>query len=159
EPAAGPPSAVMPQVAHYLGRARDIEIQLRDALILVSERHERNYEVSRGATTLAIWSADHVVWLSPLIARYGAREHDDAALLRPALLGGSRTGVMGELADIADLAVLVEQASMTWTILVQGAKELHDQALLEVASQARDHSRRQLAWLRTQIEHEAPDAI
>jgi CBS-domain-containing membrane protein len=48
---------------------------------------------------------------------------------------------------------------MGWTILLQGAKELHDKPLLEVASQARDHSRRQLSWLRTQIEHEAPDAI
>ena len=38
-------------------------------------------------------------------------------------------------------------------------KELHDKALLEVAAQARDHTRRQLSWLRTQIEHEAPDAI
>ena len=66
---------------------------------------------------------------------------------------------MGELADIADLAVLVEQASMTWTILAQGAKELHDQALVAVATSAREHNRRQLAWLRTQIEHEAPDAI
>src|SRR6186997_3368431 len=73
--------------------------------------------------------------------------------------GGLSGGVVGELADIADLAVLAEQAYMAWTILVQGAKELHDKPLVEVASQARDHSRRQLSWLRTQIEHEAPDAI
>jgi CBS-domain-containing membrane protein len=48
---------------------------------------------------------------------------------------------------------------MTWTILVQGAHELRDEDLLEVASNARDQTRRQIAWLRTQIEHEAPDAI
>jgi hypothetical protein len=159
EPGAHPPAAVVPQIAHYLGLVRAIEIELRDALILVSERHERNYEVSRGAATLAIWSTDHIAWLEPHVARYGSTEEEGPALLRSALLGGSRGGVIGELADIADLAVLVEQASMAWTILVQGAKELHDKALLEVAAQARDHSKRQLAWLRTQIEHEAPDAI
>ena len=48
---------------------------------------------------------------------------------------------------------------MLWTILVQGARELHDDGLLDVASRARDQSRRQLAWLRTTVEHEAPDAI
>lgn len=159
EPGALPPASVGPQLAHYLGLAHATEVELRDALILVSERHERNYEISRGTATLAIWSTDHIAWLVPHIARYGATEEDSPALLRSALLGGSRGGVVGELADIADLAVLAEQAFMGWTILVQGAKELHDKVLLEVASQARDHSRRQLAWLRTQIEHEAPDAI
>jgi hypothetical protein len=159
EPGAVPPASVVSQVAHYLGLARAIEVVFRDALILVAERHERNYEVARGASTLAIWSTDHVAWLEPHIARYGATQEEGPALLRAALLGGSRGGVVGELADIADLAVLAEQAYMAWTILVQGAKELHDKPLLDVASQARDHSRRQLSWLRTQIEHEAPDAI
>jgi hypothetical protein len=159
EPGALPPASVVSQIAHYLGLAWAIEVELRDALILVSERHERNYEVSRGTATLAIWSTDHIAWLEPHVARYGATEEDGPAVLRSALLGGSRGGVIGELADIADLAVLAQQASMCWTILVQGAKELHDKPLLEVASQARDHSRRQLSWLRTQIEHEAPDAI
>jgi hypothetical protein len=68
-------------------------------------------------------------------------------------------GVVGELADVCDLAALVQHAQMLWTILVQGAKELHDEELLDTSAQARDHSRRQLSWLRTIIEHEAPDAI
>jgi hypothetical protein len=159
EPGTVPPASVVSQMAHYLGLVWAIEVELRDALILVSERHERNYEVSRGTATLAIWSTDHLAWLEPHVARYGATDEDGPAVLRAALLGGSRGGVVGELADIADLAVLAEQAYMGWTILMQGAKELHDKPLVEVASQARDHSRRQLSWLRTQIEHEAPDAI
>ncbi len=141
------------------GLVRAIETELRDALILVSERHERNPEISRGAATLAGWSTEHLAWLEAPISRYGSTDHDTPARLRAALLGGTRAGVMGELADIADLAVLVEQASMAWTILAQGAKELHDKALVDVATEAREHNRRQLAWLRTQIEHEAPDAI
>jgi CBS-domain-containing membrane protein len=36
---------------------------------------------------------------------------------------------------------------------------LHDGDLLDVATRAHDHSRRQLAWLTTIVEHEAPDAI
>jgi hypothetical protein len=159
QPPAHPPEAIKPQIAHYLGLVRAVETELREALILVSERHERNYDISRGAATLATWSTEHLEWLEQPIARYGASETDGPAKLRAALLGGTRIGVIGELADIADLAVLVEQASMAWTILTQGAKELHDKALIDIATEAREHSRRQLAWLRTQIEHEAPDAI
>jgi hypothetical protein len=153
------PDGARKQVAHYLGAVEATERELRDALVLVAERHERNYELSHGATTLAIWSADHVRWLRELTATYGTGPYEHAALLRSALLGGTRVGTVGELADACDLAALVQHAEMLWTVLVQGAKELHDDGLLDVAARARDQSRRQLAWLRTIVEHEAPDAI
>ena len=157
-PPAGPKGAHQ-QVAHYLGAVIATEEQLRDALILVAERHEKNYEISRGATVLAVWSSEHVARLDRQRERYGRVPSEAAEQLRSVLLGGARVGVVGELNDLCDLAVLAERAEMTWTIIVQGAHELRDQELLEVASVARDQTRRQIAWLRTQIEHEAPDAI
>jgi hypothetical protein len=153
------PAGARAQVAHYLGVVTATEEQLRDALILVAERHEKNFEISRGATVLAIWSSEHLARLTPFRERYGHAPSEAAELLRSALLGGARVGVVGELNDACDLAVLAQKAEMTWTIIVQGARELHDQELLDVASTARDQSRRQIAWLRTIVEHEAPDAI
>jgi hypothetical protein len=153
------PEGARAQVAQYLGVVAATEEQLRDALILVAERHERNYEISRGATVLAIWSNEHVVQLERQRARYGRVPSEAAELLRSALLGGARVGVVGELNDVCDLAVLAQKAEMTWTVVVQGARELHDDELLDVASSARDQTRRQISWLRTIIEHEAPDAI
>jgi hypothetical protein len=153
------PQGARKQVAHYLGAVQNTERALREALILVSERHEKNYELSRGAAILAMWSAEHLRWLDDLTAAYGTAQYEHAELLRSALLGGTRVGTVGELADISDLATLVQHAQMLWTILVQGAKELHDDRLLDTAARARDHSRRQLSWLTTVIEHEAPDAI
>jgi hypothetical protein len=153
------PPAVRRQVAHYLGAIRATESELRDALVLVAERHERNQEFSTGVTTLALWSADHLRWLEPVIGQYGAQPYEQAALLRSALLGGARGGAVGELADACDLAALVQHADMLWTVLIQGARELRDDELLDLASRARDHSRRQMAWLTTMVEHEAPDAI
>jgi hypothetical protein len=97
--------------------------------------------------------------MEPLVERYGRSNDARPALLRSALLGGTRIGAVGELADITDLAVLVQKVLLNWLILMQGARELHDPELLDVASRARDHSRRQLAWLTTMVEHEAPDAI
>jgi HPP family protein len=158
-PPAHVPSGARRQVARYLGAIRDTERELRNALILVAERHERNYELAHGVTTLAAWSADHLRWLDPPIARYGAQPYEQAALLRSALLSGSRGGTAGELADVCDLAALVQHAEMLWTVLVQGARDLRDDELLDLANRARDHSRRQLAWLTTMVDHEAPDAI
>jgi hypothetical protein len=153
------PDGARKQVAHYLGAVEATERELRDALVLVAERHERNYELSRGATTLAIWSTEHLRWLSDLTRAYGCAPYEHAAQLRSALLGATRVGVLGELADVCDLAALVQHAEMLWTVIVQGARELRDERLQDVASRARYHSRRQLNWLRTIVEHEAPDAI
>ena len=154
-----PRAGVKPSVAPYLGEAEALETHLRDALVLVAERHERNYEIAQGATTIATWCAEHLVWIAPLSKRYGRDANPRPGLLRSALLGGTRIGAVGELADVTDLAVLVQKAQLTWLILMQGARELHDAELLEVASRAHDHARRQLAWLTTVVEHEAPDAV
>ena len=115
--------------------------------------------IAQGATTLAIWSADHLTSIEPLFKRYGRSADARPALLRSALLGGTRVGAVGELADITDLAALVQKVLLNWLIVMQGARELHDPELLDVASRAHDHSRRQLAWLTTMVEHEAPDAV
>src|SRR6187397_1109832 len=68
---ASPPAGAKRQVAMYLGRAKATEEQLLNALVLVAERHERNYDLSQGATTLAIWSREHLTWLEPLVEHYG----------------------------------------------------------------------------------------
>jgi hypothetical protein len=148
-----------PRVAHYLAEVTTTEEQLRDALLLVAGRHERNYEVSRGATLLAAWSSDKVARLLGLRRRYGHAATESAASLRSALFAEPEPGVVGELRDLRDLASLTTGAELTWTILVQGARELHDAELLHVATAAREQTRRQIAWFRTQVEHEAPDAI
>ena len=154
-----PRAGVKPSVSCCLGEAEGLETHLRDALVLVAERHERNYEIARGATTLATWSAEHLVWIAPLSKRYGRDANPRPGLLQSACLGGTRIGAVGELADVTDLAVLVQKAQLTWLILMQGARELHDADLLDVASRAHDHARRQLAWLTTVVKHEAPDAV
>jgi hypothetical protein len=156
---ANPPAGAKLQVAKYLGLARATEEQLLNALVLVAERHERNYDLAHGATTLALWSREHLEWLQPLVEHYGNVPSEQPETLRAALLGGTRAGIVGELADLMDLAVLAEQAEMAWTVLMQGAKELRDEALTELAQKAHAHSVRQIAWVRTEIDHLAPDAL
>ncbi|HET9085496.1 MAG TPA: HPP family protein [Candidatus Limnocylindrales bacterium] len=158
-PAADPPARVKLQVAMFLGQVKATEAQLLDAFAVVAERHERNYELSRGATTCALWSRRHLEWLEPFEKAYGAIPSENAEMLRSALLSGTRAGIVGEIEDLSDLAVLAERAEMTWTVLYQGAREIHDPGLEELAGRARDHNKRQIAWIRTQIDHVAPDAL
>jgi hypothetical protein len=153
------PDGAMPQVALYLGMAKASEEQLRDALILVAERHERNYELATGATTLSAWSTRHLEWIEPFAAAYGLLPSEGAETLRSAVLGGTRPGILGELQDLCDLAVLAERTEVVWTVLYQGARELRDPGLQELAGRARQHARRQIAWIRTEIDHLAPDAM
>jgi hypothetical protein len=153
------PTGARRQVARYLGATVGAQEQLRDALILVAERHERGAELAQGATTLALWSARDLRALGPIVARYGSISDEHPQQLRSAVLTGTRIGATGELDDVRDLAALVQFAQMTWTVLVQGARSLRDGALLEVATTGREHSRRQLAWLRTFLEHHAADAL
>jgi HPP family len=147
------------QVARFLGIARSSEEQLFDAFVLVAERHERHYDVQRGATMLAGWSRENLDSLVPLEKKYGSIPSDQPERLRSALLGGTRVGSIGTLQDLQDLSLLAEQVSMAWLMLQQGAKELHDDELLEVSGRAKEHTRRQLAWLRTMIEHDAPEPL
>jgi hypothetical protein len=156
---ADPPAAAKLQVATYLGLAKATEEQLLNALVVVAERHERNYDMAHGATVLATWSREHLEWAKPLIEHYGDVPSERPEALRSALLGGTRAGVVGELADLMDLAVLAEQAEMAWTVLMQGGKELRDEALVDLAMKAHAHSVRQIAWIRTEIDHLAPDAL
>jgi hypothetical protein len=158
-PTANPPEAVKIQVATFLGIVNSTEEQLLAAFALVAERHERNYELSRGATTCALWSREHLDWLGPFEDEYGVIPSENAETLRAALLSGTRAGILGEIQDLSDLSLLAERADMTWTVLYQGAREIHDKGLQELAGRARDHNKRQIAWIRTQLNHLAPDAL
>ena len=158
-PAAGTSEAIRGQVARFIGLAQGTEAQLRDALLLVAERHERDYDVSRGATLMAGWRTLHLDWLEPIEGRFGTVPAERPEKLRAALLGGTRVGGMGLLDDLRDIALLTEESQTTWTILYQGARELEDTELLRVAADAREHDVRTLRWLRTLINHSAPEVL
>jgi hypothetical protein len=155
--------AIPPQarkhVAAYLGVMKGSLDALGEALILVAERHERNHEIHGVATVLAGWARQDIERLAPFIERYGVEESDQPRKLRAAVLGGVRGGLHGLLSDMTDLSILAEQVDMTWTVINQGAKELEDLELLTASGMGRDHAERTIRWIRTQIEHTAPEAL
>jgi HPP family len=157
-PGAAAPTA-RTEVAASLGVLRASLQVLRGALVLVAERHERNYEIWSTATVLAGWIGEDEASLDASIAIYGISASDQPHKLRAALLGGVRGGLRGTLADLTDLSILAQQVDMAWTIVFQGAKELEDKQLLAAAAAARNHTERVIRWIRTQIDHVAPEAL
>lgn len=158
-PRAAIPPAARREVAAALGVLRASLEELASALILVSERQERNYELWGTATVLAGWIREDDASLDQFVAVYGIEASDQPHKLRSALLGGVRGGLRGTLADLIDLAVLAQQAELAWTVVFQGAKELGDKALLQAASMGRNHAERAVRWIRTQVDHTAPEAL
>jgi hypothetical protein len=153
------PPETRKQVAAYLGVVKGSLDVMAEGLILVAERHERNFEIHGVATLLAGWMREDIERLAPFVERYGISEGDQPRKLRAAVLGGVRGGLMGLLQDLTDLSVLAEQVDMAWLVVYQGAKELEDQPLLTAAGAGRDHAERVIRWLRTQIDHTAPEAL
>lgn len=153
------PAAAKAQVARSLGVVRASLEELAAAFVLVAERHERNYELWGTATVLAGWAREDLMALRPFADAYGRIESEEPHKLRAALLGGVRAGLHGQLADLTDLFVLAQQAHIAWTVVFQGAKELHDAKLGEVAGIGINHAERSIRWVRTQVQHTAPEAV
>lgn len=148
-----------PQVGRYLGMAKAGLEQLEDALILVAERHERQYDVAGGAVVCAAWLREDRTKLEPFAERYGLIPSEHPERIRAALLGGTRIGGLGLVLDLQDLALLAEHLRTTWTVLYQGAKELHDRELIDLAGDAREHARRTIHWAQTLLEHASPETL
>jgi hypothetical protein len=163
EPSEWKPKPVPPstrdQVAAHLGVVKGSLDALSEGLILVAERHERNHEIHGIATVLAGWMREDVDRLAPFVERYGIKDSDQPRKLRAAVLGGVRGGLAGLLADLTDLSILAEQVDMAWLIVFQGAKELEDKPLMTTSGVGRDHAERVIRWIRTQVDHTAPEAL
>jgi hypothetical protein len=153
------PATIKDQVAGSLGGLKGSLEVLADALIVVAERHERNFEINGTATVLAGWMRQDIERLGPSIERYGIAENDQPRKLRAAVLGGVRGGLAGLIADLTDLSVLASQVDMAWTVVFQGAKELQDDGLLAAAREGRNQTERVVRWVRTQVDHTAPEAL
>ncbi len=153
------PEAARGQVARSLGVVHAALDELADAFVLVAERHERNYEIWGTATVLAGWAREDLVALRPFLDAYGRVESEEPHKVRAAVLGGVRAGLHGQLADLTDLFLLAQQVHISWTVVHQGAKELHDAKLGEVAGIGMNHAERSIRWIRTQVDHTAPEAV
>ncbi|MEA2574680.1 MAG: hypothetical protein QOH93_1978 [Chloroflexia bacterium] len=149
------------ELAKYLSMVSLSERNLADALIMVSDRHDRDSELKNQGRSLAAWSQAHITALEPFIEKYGEdkSKNEQVQLLRGALFHGTRIGGLGALADLQDLLVLANSTLSQWTAIHQGSMAAHDKQLETVSEQACEETDRQISWLKTQVKTRAPQAL
>jgi hypothetical protein len=149
------------ELSKYLSMVELNERNLADALIMVSDKHDRNAEIRNGARNLAAWSNAHIETLKPYIEKYGEDKsnNEQVQMLRGALFHGTRIGGLGTMADIQDLLVLANSTLSQWTSIHQGAMAISDKQLEVVAEKAMEETDRQVNWLKSQVKMNAPQTL
>lgn len=147
------------QLPKFIGLTKESEEQLADAFLLVANKHEKNSEVRDMCKQLAQWSRSNLEALAPVIDKFGAKAADGPQRVRSALFHGDHLGGLGLLRHLQDLSLLVRQAQLNWTALLQCAEDLPDTELESASLSALGINKRQTAWLETEIKTTSPNAI
>lgn len=146
-------------VGRYLAALVASELEVAGAFAKVAERHEAEPDVLQTCTELAQWSQGHAAELERFKRTYGYRGEHESTKVRPDFSRGPHSGGLGLVRDLHDLYVLTTNAHMGCTILLQTAQGLRDKALEASCKQLIGDTDEQLAWLRTRIKQDAPEAL
>jgi ferredoxin-nitrate reductase len=147
------------RVSDYIGILMEANEEFAKACGEVSSRHMEEIEVRMGMTKLSEFSTKAMALLRPFTEKYGERETGETGELRDTLLPSVRAGSFGVLRDLHSLYVLSAQIHISLAIVMQAAKELRDEGLLDACMEMDEENKRQQAWLLTQIEHRAPHTL
>jgi anaerobic selenocysteine-containing dehydrogenase len=146
-------------VANYLGLARRSEAHLAESFRSVADRHGHEPDVLQMTRLMASWSDENIREIEPLVEQYDESREDEPEKLHRALFHGPRGGGLGLVRDLHDLWLLAQETSLAYELLTQAAHALRDEEMLAVLGCAWTRTRRQADWLRTRIDHAAPQAL
>ena len=146
-------------VANYLGLARGSEEHLAESLRSVADHHGHEPDVFQMTRLLASWSDQNAKELEPLIDRYHETKQDEPADLHQALFHGPRSGGLGLVRDLHDLWLLTQEVKLAYELLGKAATALRDEELGSIVDRNASQTRRQSDWIRTRIDHAAPQAL
>lgn len=144
---------------HHLGRLDAGERHLATAFRRAARRHAADPDVRDMGALFARWCAEDRRALQPLRAQYGRSRDRRPVAIRFSLFEGVRAGGYGLLLDLHDLSLLAHDVQLSALALGQAARALRDIALEEVIARLREHTERELAWLRTRIHDSAAQGL
>ncbi|MDQ1012737.1 hypothetical protein QFZ82_007222 [Streptomyces sp. V4I23] len=145
------------------------ENALAHHLMVVSERHRMDYEVSYMARDLAGWSHRHIRALAETAPAYGARldpagrcEISPVAKIRERASELAGRHGQAELLMLRDLRKVCTEATgvaADWEMLAQAAQALDDQDLLRLAATCRPDTLRQARWAQAKLKEASPQIL
>ena len=146
------------------------ERELGEELLRLGERHRADHDVYHLGRTLSAFCDEHVAALAEQGERHGASLDARPAQDGPRPLEAARekgAELMGRrpepalllLRDLRELHLLACRASISWTILGQGAQAARDGDLLDVVARCHPRTLRTLRWTTTKIKESAPQVL
>jgi ferredoxin-nitrate reductase len=152
-------AAARGHVGTYLGLVHLAEQELENAFLASAKRHSPEPDVLHECKLLAGWSRENAEQVGPFVGQYSETKDSELKQLRRDLFQGPRSGGLGLVRDLHDLWLLASEARLSWEILHQAAQALHDKPLEAACERSMRQTDRQLAWLRTRIDHAAAQAL
>ncbi len=143
----------------YLGLLHTSERTLAGSYRQVGEGHQQEADVFYACRTVAAQCDAHVEALAPVVERYGQAAETEPERLHAVGLSSVRSGGLGLLRDLHELYALCSFVDITWTLVGQAAKGLHDRELLQVVRDCESQTSLQLRWLTTRMKAAAPQAL
>lgn len=147
------------QLSHQLELQREAERQLAGGLRAIADAHGDDPEILTIARLCADWADGHVNRLADACARYAAEAPPPPEQLHGSLFLGPRSGPIGLLRDLQDVALQATQCDLSWTLLSQAAKAARDPELLAVVDACERETARTLGWLKTVLKTNAAQAL
>ncbi len=147
------------RVGVYLGLLEASEKELVDTFRVMAEHHRDDRDIAVISQMMAGWSQQLVESIGPMLQRYGMEKEDEPEQLKTDIFRGPRKGPLGTLRDLHDLWLLINEADISWMVLLQSAKGLRDREFIQVCEQGRKQTKRQLDWTLHRLEFAAPQAL
>jgi anaerobic selenocysteine-containing dehydrogenase len=147
-------------VSDYLGILKAANQEFVSACQYMIRQHEGNAEIREGALRVKQFGDDAVQRIQPFLDKYGEKAPKEPHKLRQTLFSEDRgAGGFGLLCDIHALFVLVSENQLANHIVLEAAKELRDDDLLQFCSWLGETIRRQQAWCVTMATATAPQSL
>ena len=146
-------------IAEYLGRTQNAEKSLVKTFQKLARTHAFDPDVVEMLEKFSLWSTQHLEFIDRLSEEFGSDASDKPEDVSDALFSKPHMGGFGLLQDLHGLSLLVHEAQMCWTILLQGAKSLRHTDMESVCTQCGVHLKKETMWLSTKIKSAAPQVL
>ncbi|BDH59429.1 hypothetical protein MTP03_43680 [Tsukamurella sp. PLM1] len=125
----------------------------------VATAHTADADVSFACAAFAREADEHVAALAPALDRYADRAEEPPERLHAICPGPPRTGPIGLLRDLADLHQLATLVESTWQLIAQAAQGARDRDLIAVCGECTSRTTAQLAWLSMRQKSDAAQTL
>jgi hypothetical protein len=146
-------------VSDYIGMLQAANEEFAAACRQLADDHSENAEVVRGSEILRDMAHEATLRLQKFFDHYGVKKMAEPRKLRQTLFNHHRPGDFGLLREVHDLFLMACEVYVTAEILLDSAKELRDQELIDFCIWMKSQADRQQMWCTTQVKENAAQSL